>query len=615
MEKYKATSNKINEEIEKIEKTLEELEGLEEDLGAEEEIADLSYPEENIQASGFSTQNNDTRKQEPKTLKDSASNKNKSTSNDKSNNKKTNTPNNIGKINNNTKSSKIASKPKSSNNRMNGVLGNKSHTNFLKNDGLKSLNPFSKLMDFTKNSKLFSGSGNIVKSLWSKIPFALKIKIIAACGAGFLLLIMAYAVFAQDDIQNLSLTNGSSISGKNSGRRNCSETEIEDKLLYVGDSRTVGMESAVANSNISYIAKVAEGYNWFNNTALADIDTKLQDKSDSIIVLALGINDLHNIDNYITAYKSLMTKYPNNNIYVLSVNPVDESKTGANGYSVTNAQIEAFNKKLVANFPNNYIDSYSSLTNIGSSDGIHYDNTTYTALNSIITSNIKSSGKVKCGGGSFTDIPATSLNGGGAVLMKKNQSLLSLLGQAKLDDWNSRLKNDVIAAGIGTNDAMATVAFDLIQGALDENLIVPYFWGGGHGVIHDAINGNWGGYATVGASGNRLQPSGSKQPNGLDCSGFVSWVLYNGGCTNFVSLLADDFMYLGKKINISGAGAGDIAANNDHVMLIMSNDGSNVIVAEAKGTNYGIVFSSYSYNAMRSYTIVDMDEYYSQKCQ
>ncbi len=281
------------------------------------------------------------------------------------------------------------SKNKSSHNIINNTKHNK-NSNF----GLSNI--FG-LKNKKNNNNLLSGDGDFAKKLWNKIPTGWKIKIVIGGGVFLLLLLMVYTVFAQDDVQNLSLTNGTSISGSSIGSRKCSAEEIENKLLYVGDSRTVGMQSSLSNQNISYIAEVGKGYDWFNNTALVSIENNLQQKSDIVVVLGLGVNDLHKIDNYITAYKSLIAKYPNNNFYVLSVNPVDESKTGANGYTVTNADIENFNKKLASNFPNNYIDSYSSLTSIGTSDGLHYDSDTYKSLNSIVTSNISSSGKVMCG--------------------------------------------------------------------------------------------------------------------------------------------------------------------------------------------------------------------------
>ncbi len=480
---------------------------------------------------------------------------------------------------------------------------------------INNSSPLSKVFGFgnKKSSSLFFGDGNFSKRLWNRIPTGLKIKLIVGGGACLLLLLMVYTVFAQDDVHNLSLTNGTSISGSSAGSRKCSAEEVENRLLYVGDSRTVGMQSSIENENVNYIAEVGKGYEWFNSTALPNIESKLQEKTNAVIVLGLGVNDLYNIDNYITAYKSLIAKYPNNNFYILSVNPVDESKTVANGYTVTNADIEAFNKKLADNFSNNYIDSYSSLSNIGTSDGLHYDSETYKTLNGIVTSNISSSGKIMCGSsGSIGDISDDLLDGGNGQIMSGGKTLISILGESELNSLNENIKNNVDAVGYGTGLAPATAATTLIQSLLDKNIIIPYFWGGGHGTISTGANGNWGSYEYVGAGGHST--SFSRQPSGLDCSGFVSWALYNGGCKNFYPILADDFKNYGSSISINEAKVGDIAASNSHVVLILENRGDKLLVAEAKGTAYGVIFSERSSSGLNGYKIVDMENYYQKNC-
>lgn len=261
-----------------------------------------------------------------------------------------------------------------------------------KSKGLSNLNAGTK-SKVNNNQKMFG-------DFKFELPLVLKIKIIIMLSCIFLLFIVIVAVFANDDMKNLSLTNQSSITAKN-GTRSCSSEEVENRLLYVGDSRIVGMKSALENNNIDYIAEVGKGYDWYKNVALATIEEKLQNNSNLIVVLSLGVNDLNNIDNYISAYKDLISKYSNNSIYIMSVTPVDESKAKASGYSVTNTAIEAFNKKLSENFSSNYIDIYSNLTNVGTTDGLHYDNDTYKTINSLVLSGISSSGKEKCGSASW----------------------------------------------------------------------------------------------------------------------------------------------------------------------------------------------------------------------
>lgn len=66
-------------------------------------------------------------------------------------------------------------------------------------------------------NKTTSTNGDIVGNLWGKMPKSLKIKIIIGCGACFVFLLICFTVFAQDDIQNLSLTNNTTLIGTGSG--------------------------------------------------------------------------------------------------------------------------------------------------------------------------------------------------------------------------------------------------------------------------------------------------------------------------------------------------------------------------------------------------------------
>lgn len=163
------------------------------------------------------------------------------------------------------------------------------------------------------------------------------------------------------------------------------------KYIFLGDSRMVGMSSAVGSSDIKYIAKVSMGYSWLNSTAGPTLKKYLNLNPDVKVILALGINDLGNIQSYITYYQSLIKKYPKTKFYVLAVNPVDEKTEKAHGYTVKNSQIEAFNKKLKTAFSSAYLNSYTYLKKqgISTADGIHYQPETYITLFNYIVDNTK----------------------------------------------------------------------------------------------------------------------------------------------------------------------------------------------------------------------------------
>lgn len=150
--------------------------------------------------------------------------------------------------------------------------------------------------------------------------------------------------------------------------------------LLVGDSRTVGLHNATQNDDISYVAKVSEGYNWlvdgtsnYNTSEL--IETYLECSPTATVVFNLGVNDLYQKGNYCYYIEELVKNHPESTICYLSVNPTSKS------YNDLNSQIDDFNRYLMNNLPESvvWIDSNSHLKVNGfyASDGLHYDNTTY----------------------------------------------------------------------------------------------------------------------------------------------------------------------------------------------------------------------------------------------
>ena len=113
-------------------------------------------------------------------------------------------------------------------------------------------------------------------------------------------------------------------------------------------------------------------------------------KTDSYnIVLNYGVNDLYNSSKYCTGYKDLASSLGSNyKIYVVSVNPVDDSK----GWNATNKEINSFNssiKSCISGVSNmKYCDVSSKATTSAwknyLSDGLHYTNDGYKFIHSKI---------------------------------------------------------------------------------------------------------------------------------------------------------------------------------------------------------------------------------------
>ena len=236
------------------------------------------------------------------------------------------------------------------------------------------------------------------------------------------------------------------------------------------------------------------------------------------------------------------------------------------------------------------------VTIVSGKDSVNLESTNQSSMDSSVSSNIN-----------------INITQGGGTLLTSGESLLSLLGQEKIDAWNNKIEM-AVSDKVGTGYGPALAAYNLIQGAYEEGITLPYLWGGGHIGVSKGVNSNWGANIEVAVSGSELQPLGSVHPDGLDCSGFVSWALINGGCSNFNVITSQVFVSLGNATNANNAKVGDIAANSGHVMLVLENTGTTLLVAEAKSSKFGIIFSEYSYDYFNQFTIVDMSNYYAANC-
>ena len=119
---------------------------------------------------------------------------------------------------------------------------------------------------------------------------------------------------------------------------------------------------------------------------------------------------------------------------------------------------------------------------------------------------------------------------------------------------------------------------------------------------------------------------GAKKPNGLDCSGFVSWVLYNGGfdvgdlgagdsITDDELTDLGDFRLLTKELVNSGSiKVGDLFNYWGHIAIIVGMDHENYYVAESLQNFGGVVVNTYKKSRITDeFTHVElMDSYYKE---
>lgn len=399
----------------------------------------------------------------------------------------------------------------------------------------------------------------------------------------------------------LDLTSKGGDVGYNNTNYNASAytaAEAENLLIYMGDSRIVGMMSSITNKSITYIAQIGAGYSWLVDSAIPELANKIEGKK--FIVLAFGVNDLGNAANYLTKYQELKDTYPNVNIYIMSVNPVDEAKEAENGYTVTNESIENFNETMKNSFGENYIDVYAQIKdNFETEDGVHYTTETYKKIHEIVINYILSKNKI-AGATSDYGYPANTES-----TELKGTSLVEAIGEDGVTELENKIKTAVGSGCSGASVARAAIA--LIDGLHAKGFHLPYYYGGGHVSKNPIVDRQWG--ANIGASTQK--PNGSYDYyKGLDCSGFVMWAMHAANITGAYD--ASGYLSLGEHIPFSKLSPGDVIANTGHVILVLENTGSELKTAESTGG--GVQYKTYGYDKTSYYTGISMSEYYANHC-
>ena len=399
----------------------------------------------------------------------------------------------------------------------------------------------------------------------------------------------------------LDLTSKGGDVGYNNTKYNASAytaAEAENLLIYMGDSRIVGMMSSITNKSITYIAQSGAGYSWLVDSAIPELANKIEGKK--FIVLAFGVNDLGNAANYLTKYQELKDTYPNVNIYIMSVNPVDEAKEAENGYTVTNESIENFNETMKNGFGENYIDVYAQIKdNFETEDGVHYTTETYKKIHEIVINYILSKNKI-AGATSDYGYPANTES-----TELKGTSLVEAIGEDGVTELENKIKTAVGSGCSGASVARAAIA--LIDGLHAKGFHLPYYYGGGHVSKNPIVDRQWG--ANIGASTQK--PNGSYDYyKGLDCSGFVMWAMHAANITGAYD--ASGYLSLGEHIPFSKLSPGDVIANTGHVILVLENNGSELKTAESTGG--GVQYKTYGYDKASYYTGISMSEYYANHC-
>ena len=165
-----------------------------------------------------------------------------------------------------------------------------------------------------------------------------------------------------------------------------------DGYIFIGDSRTVGMNLALGNSkpsNVYIVAKNSMGYNWLVNSAISEVNKILNNNPNKrfYIYSNLGINDY----TYQTSYANKLNELANGSwskhkVVFISVNPY-----AGNGYPNENKKVTNFNNNQKSKLNNvYYCDTYNGIGQSNFSCGwdcIHYNNSTYLKIYNYVINN------------------------------------------------------------------------------------------------------------------------------------------------------------------------------------------------------------------------------------
>ncbi len=418
----------------------------------------------------------------------------------------------------------------------------------------------------------------------------------------FIVIILIVIMMLPDTM--LSLTDGSGSYNQASAYVSpnvLSNEQIENSLIYLGDSRVSSLNTSLNKNQITYISDANKGYDWFIETGKNELLAYTSANIQKFVVINLGLSDLSNIDQYINAYNILINNYDKVKVYFMSVNPIDEELASQNEYFITNQDIEAFNQKLLSAFSSRYIDVYTEIKDdFETIDGINYLDITNQKIHQITIDYIKKHNNISL----LEEYPNVSET-------KKliNTSLISALGLDGITFLDEFINSQINIGGKCTGAGVAGAATGLIYGLHQKGYHLPYYYGGGHN-YQGGIDNNWG--TNIGAS-IPTEKGTIFYYSGLDCSGFVAWSMNTAGVSGGTT--ASNYSGYGTTITYEEASPGDLLVIPDHVIMVIENKKTYLQTAES--TPSGVQFSTMNKSKIENsnYKIIDMDNYYHNNCK
>ena len=206
-------------------------------------------------------------------------------------------------------------------------------------------------------------------------------------------------------------------------------------------------------------------------------------------------------------------------------------------------------------------------------------------------------------------------------------SFCDFVGKESISTYNDILLKNINNAGMGTREGVVAAATGLVDIFTDLGVKLPYISSTGLSGIGSGkysklgIDSNWG------TSGKWYSNNFDKYyyKNGLDCSGFISWAIHNGGY-KYKECHSSQFEALGNKREFDSNGKpGDIVYKDGHVALIVGVDDTGyTLLHETENDEFnknmeGLIythtdFSGNDYETNKHFThIIDMSKFYNDK--
>lgn len=168
--------------------------------------------------------------------------------------------------------------------------------------------------------------------------------------------------------------------------------EVDGQIIFIGDSRTVGMEKIIGYDDNLWSAKEGIGFYWMNSVGVPQIKQYVGENTR--VVFLMGVNDVYDItriDAYTTYFQALMEQWQplGAKMYYVSVNPITWDAVAYG--KITNEKIELWNEVMAESLPEGmyYIDTYSEIYGqVYAGDGLHYDADSYRLIYRLILQDI-----------------------------------------------------------------------------------------------------------------------------------------------------------------------------------------------------------------------------------